>query len=94
MTTVEMITMEMEEKLPVTEPAVVKSIVVATDGSDSSLAAFQAARLIAARSSATVHVVSVLEPLPTMLVPLTVDELRVFRDALAARFKALAVPTL
>jgi nucleotide-binding universal stress UspA family protein len=62
-----MITMEMEEKLPAIEPAVAKSIVVATDGSESSLSAFQAARLIAARSNATVHVLSVLEPLPTML---------------------------
>lgn len=67
MTTVEMITMEMEETPPVTEQSVARSIVVATDGSDSSLAAFQAARLIAARSNAAVHVLSVLEPLPTML---------------------------
>lgn len=67
MTTVEMITMEMDQKPPVSTRTAVKSIVVATDGSDSALAAFQAAHLIAERSSAAVHVLSVLEPLPTML---------------------------
>lgn len=67
MTAVEMITMEMEKRSPATVVESVRSIVVATDGSDSALGAFQAARLIARRSDATVHVLSVLEPLPTML---------------------------
>lgn len=67
MTAVEMITMEMDQKSPAPTRDAVKSVVVATDGSDSALAAFQAAHLIAARSAATVHVLSVLEPLPTML---------------------------
>lgn len=67
MTAVETITMEMEERLPSVVDEHTKSIVVATDGSDSALPAFRAAKLIAARTLATVHVVSVLEPLPTML---------------------------
>lgn len=67
MTEVEMITMEMDQKPPVAHRPAVKSIVVATDGSDSALAAFEAAHLIADRSGAAVHVLSVLEPLPTML---------------------------
>lgn len=67
MTAVEMITMEMEAMSRVAEPPMARSIVVATDGSDTSLAAFQAARLIALRCKATVHVLTVLEPLPTMI---------------------------
>jgi hypothetical protein len=35
-----------------------------------------------------------VEPLPTMLSPLSVDELRRYRDELAERFKALARPAL
>ena len=65
MTTVETITMEMDK--PVYLRGAPKSIVVATDGSDTSLSAFQAASLIAKKNSATVHVLSVLEPLPAML---------------------------
>lgn len=67
MTTMEAITMEMEETTLGVEPGLAVSIVVATDGSEASLAAFQAARLIAARGNAAVHVLSVLEPLPTMV---------------------------
>ena len=67
MTAVEMITMEMERHSPAAVAEPVKSIVVATDGSEAALPAFQAAQLIAARSDAVVHVLSVLEPLPTMI---------------------------
>jgi nucleotide-binding universal stress UspA family protein len=67
MTVVEMMTTEMEARETVPDLRIVKSIIVATDGSDSAMAAFQAASLIAARCAATVHVLSVLEPLPTML---------------------------
>ena len=35
-----------------------------------------------------------VEPMPTMLSPLSVDELRRYRDELAERFKALARPAL
>lgn len=67
MTAVEMITMEMDHKSPAYQHPIVKSIVVATDGSEASLAAFRAAYLVAERTAAAVHVLSVLEPLPTML---------------------------
>ena len=53
MTAVEMITSEMEAVRPVL-PKKVKSVVVATDGSETALSAFQAASLIAARSGAAV----------------------------------------
>jgi nucleotide-binding universal stress UspA family protein len=66
MTAVEMITTEMEQPVAAHESQPLKSIVVATDGSDSAIAAFQAASLIASRSHASVHVVSVVEPLPMM----------------------------
>lgn len=66
MTAVEMITQEMEEKAILTPRLGMKSIVVATDGSDSALAAFSAANLIRAKSRADVHVLSVLEPMPIM----------------------------
>jgi nucleotide-binding universal stress UspA family protein len=45
------------------------SILVATDGSETSLAAYNAAELIAAEIHARVHVLSVLEPLPTIMPP-------------------------
>ena len=64
MTAVEMIAREMDDSPRVLPQSAVKSIVVATDGSDSALAAFQAASLIAGRSASAVHVLSVLEPLP------------------------------
>jgi nucleotide-binding universal stress UspA family protein len=67
MTAVEMITMEMERRSREAAVKLVKSVVVATDGSQTALAAFNAARLIAERCDADVHVLSVLEPLPTML---------------------------
>lgn len=44
-------------------------ILVATDGSETSLAAYTAAELIAAEIRARVHVLSVLEPLPTIMPP-------------------------
>lgn len=49
--------------------AVSPVILVATDGSETSRAAYAAAELIAARHRARVHVVSVLEPLPAIVVP-------------------------
>jgi nucleotide-binding universal stress UspA family protein len=44
-------------------------ILIATDGSETSLAAYTAAELIAAEIHARVHVLSVLEPLPTIMPP-------------------------
>jgi len=44
-------------------------ILVATDGSETSIAAYAAAELIAGELHARVHVLSVLEPLPTILPP-------------------------
>lgn len=67
MTVVEMITREIDKKSAIYPRPAVKSIVVATDGSESSLAAFRAAHLVAERTAADVHVLSVLEPLPVML---------------------------
>jgi Universal stress protein family. len=66
MTAVEMMTKEMEPATASHPVKTVKSIVVATDGSDAAIAAFHAARLIASRENAIVHVVSVLDPLPMM----------------------------
>ena len=66
MTAVEMITREMDEKTVLTPRLGMKSIVVATDGSDAALSAFSAANLIRAKTGADVHVLSVLEPMPIM----------------------------
>jgi hypothetical protein len=66
MTAVEMITREMETPRRLTAEAKVKSIIVATDGSDTALAAFKAAAMIASRVTAAIHVLSVLEPMPAM----------------------------
>jgi nucleotide-binding universal stress UspA family protein len=66
MTAVEMITTELEAVPRELPQKTIRSIVVATDGSENALAAFQAAGLISGRSGATVHVLSVLEPLPMM----------------------------
>lgn len=66
MTAVEMITREIDEStfaLPRTD---LKCIVVATDGSDAAIAAFNAARLISNRNSAPVQVLTVLEPMPPL----------------------------
>lgn len=46
------------------------SILVATDGSATSLSAYNAADLIAARRGARVHVLSVLRPFPAIVAPL------------------------
>jgi nucleotide-binding universal stress UspA family protein len=67
MTAVAMISEEMDAK-----PAALrktKSIVVATDGSDTSLAAFNAAELIRSRTGCDVRIVSALEPLPEVIPP-------------------------
>ncbi|HEY0243416.1 MAG TPA: universal stress protein [Gemmatimonadaceae bacterium] len=67
MTAVEMITREIDEtEVLATRPGV-KSILVATDGSDTAIAALSAAKLICGKVSADVHVVSVVEPMPIML---------------------------
>ena len=66
MTAVEMITRDMDEKTVLTPRIGLKSIVVATDGSDSALAAFNAASLIRAKNGSEIHVLSVLEPMPIM----------------------------
>jgi nucleotide-binding universal stress UspA family protein len=63
MTAVEMMNSEMEE-IAVSPSNKIKSILVATDGSDAALSAFLAANLICSRTDARVRVVSVLEPLP------------------------------
>ena len=82
MTAVEMISRDMEETVTAPEKKL-KSIVVATDGSDSSIAAFSAANLIRAKTGADVRVLSVLEPMPItfpsaegMIFPPSLDESR------------------
>jgi len=67
MTAVESITHEIDEKTILTPRLGMKSIVVATDGSDSALTAFKAASLIQAQNQAAVHVLSVLELISPML---------------------------
>ena len=67
MTAVEMISDEMDAK-----PALLKKtkpIVVASDGSDTSLAALNAAELIRNRTGCAVRIVSALEPLPNVIPP-------------------------
>lgn len=67
MTAVEMITREMDEEQVLAPRPGVKSILVATDGSDTALPAFNAAKLICGKASADVHVISVVEPMPIMM---------------------------
>lgn len=83
MTGVEMITSELEMIPKLAPEAKTKSIVVATDGSDTALAAFEFARLIGASTTAEVHVLTVLEPMPAlfpsvegMTIPAELDESR------------------
>lgn len=68
MTAVEILTSETDKTTVLSPGPGTKSIVVATDGSDSALAAFNAADLIRAKTGASVHVISVLEriPMPVM----------------------------
>ena len=66
MTAIDKITPGMKDRKASPLHAALKSVVVATDGSDSAIAAFQAASLIASHCTASVHVLSVLEPLPVM----------------------------
>lgn len=54
------------EKSSKREPSERPVILVATDGSETSRAAYTAAELIAARTRALVHVLSVVEPFPTV----------------------------
>ena len=67
MTAVEMITREMDETEVLAPRLGVKSILVATDGSETALSAFNAAKLICGRTSADVHVISVVEPMNILL---------------------------
>jgi nucleotide-binding universal stress UspA family protein len=83
MTAAEMITSEMEKKPRLTPEVKTKSIVVATDGSDTALAAFNVAAMITGKMSADVHVLTVLEPMPLlfpsvegMIVPPELDRSR------------------
>lgn len=66
MTAVEMITSEMEAGPVFTPQTRTRSLVVATDGSDTALAAFAAAAMLRAKTGADVHVLTVLEPMPVM----------------------------
>jgi nucleotide-binding universal stress UspA family protein len=66
MTAVELITSEMETHTVFTPQTKTRSIVVATDGSDTALAAFAAAAMLRAKTGADVHVLTVLEPMPVM----------------------------
>ena len=66
MTAVEMITRELEMPRRFKPEMKTKSIVVATDGSDTALSAFRTAAMIASRLSADIHVLTVLEPMPAM----------------------------
>jgi nucleotide-binding universal stress UspA family protein len=82
MTAVEMLNRGMEE-IARSPDKKIKSIVVATDGSDAALSAFRAANLICSGTDASVRVVSVLEPLPItfpsaegMMFPPSLDESR------------------
>ena len=66
MTAVEMMTMEMESS-PRFKPEVkAKTIVVAADGSETAIAAFKVASMISSRAAASVHVLTVLEPMPVL----------------------------
>lgn len=66
MTAVEMITREIDESACAFPRTDVKCIVVATDGSDAAMAAFNAARLISTHNNAPVQVLTVLEPMPPL----------------------------
>ncbi len=58
----EMVISELEKKTSLPPSQKRPSILVATDGSEAAIAAFNAANLIAARDGADVHVLSVLDP--------------------------------
>ncbi|MEO8575783.1 MAG: universal stress protein [Gemmatimonadales bacterium] len=87
MTAIDMIASELDEEPAIVPKSRIHSIVVATDGSDSALAAFKAADLICARNGAEIHVLSVLEPVPPipvmfaqsegMILPLDFEQSRV-----------------
>ena len=66
MTAVEMITSEMETGFVFTPRTKTRSIVVATDGSETALAAFGAAAMLRAKTGAEIHVLTVIEPMPAM----------------------------
>lgn len=66
MTAVELITMEMESSERFKPGVRAKTIVVAADGSETAIAAFRLASVIASHASASVHVLTVLEPIPPL----------------------------
>jgi nucleotide-binding universal stress UspA family protein len=66
MTAVEMITSESETTPRFTPEVKTRSIIVATDGSETALAAFNVAAMIAGKTPADIHVLTVLEPMPAM----------------------------
>ena len=68
MTAVELMTREMESPR-VSPRKKCASIVVATDGSDTALPAFNAAAMLRAKTGAEIHVLTVLEPLPPIFPP-------------------------
>ncbi|MEO8578424.1 MAG: universal stress protein [Gemmatimonadales bacterium] len=83
MTAVEMITRELDQNTTFAPKSKGRSIVVATDGTDSALAALNAALLIVSGDEADVHVLSVVEPIPVafptpdgMLLPLDFESSR------------------
>lgn len=66
MTAVELITKEMETRKVLSPKSRARSIVVATDSSDTALAAFAAAAMLRAKTGSDVHVLTVIEPMPVM----------------------------
>jgi nucleotide-binding universal stress UspA family protein len=82
MTAVEFITSELESPQDSARKKF-SSIVVATDGSDTALPAFNAAAMLRAKTGADIHVLTVLEPIPPlfpavegMIIPPDVDRSR------------------
>ncbi|HKY98507.1 MAG TPA: universal stress protein [Gemmatimonadaceae bacterium] len=66
MTAVELITEEMETRTVFSPKPTARSIVVATDSSQTALAAFAAAAMLRAKTGAQIHVLTVIEPMPIM----------------------------
>jgi nucleotide-binding universal stress UspA family protein len=66
MTAADMITRDMGTKPKFTLDRKTKSVVIATDGSDTALSAFQFVRGLTAGKPADIHVLTVLEPMPAM----------------------------
>ena len=86
MTAVEMVATETNNSSLVSPQEKAMSIVLATDGSDASVAALYVARLMCADAPARVSVISVLEPMP-LIVPAP-DAMAIPPDMEAARLEA------